>query len=76
LLGLAEPPPGAPKLLRAAALFARSILARAHLSAYQRARPTDDALLKRWELPVAVARLAEVGPSERSKLIPYIEARL
>jgi len=76
LMDLAEPPPGTPAVVRIAAMFARSILRDAHVRAYRAARPTDEALILEWELPVAVVRLAEDVKAERKKLIAYIEERL
>jgi uncharacterized protein (TIGR02172 family) len=76
LMELAEPPKGTPVIVRAIALFARSILRDAHMHAYRSACPFDEEILQRWELPVAVVKLAEGFKAERKKLVPYIEARL
>lgn len=68
-------PPGASTVLKALDKIGRRIILRGYLSAYRRERPFDDALLKRWALPVAIHRLQDGIDGEREFLLARI-ARL
>jgi aminoglycoside phosphotransferase (APT) family kinase protein len=76
MMQLGDPPPGTAVIIRVFARFARFILLGSEMSAYRRTRPPDEELLRRWELPVAVARLDEPIPAERARLLRFIERRL
>lgn len=76
MMQLGDPPPGTGAIIRVAATFARSILLGAHVRAYRRARRPDEALVRKWEIPTAVARLADGIASERPKLLKNIEMQL
>ncbi len=65
-------PPGTSFVIRFFAKFARRLLLNAYVSAYRRNRQVDDDLLARWQLPVAVARLAENIEPERAALLKRI----
>ncbi len=72
MLRLGELPPGSPKLLVLLAKVARRLLIGRYLSAYRRSRPLDEALVRRWMLPVAVHRLSEDITEERGRLLAFI----
>lgn len=76
ILRLGDPPPGTSPVIRVAAGFARSILLNAHMKSYRRARRPDEALMRAWELPVAVARLGEGIEAERPKLLRLVDRLL
>ena len=76
LLRLGEPPPGAPVVVRALAGALGRLFGALYARAYRRSLKLDDALLKRWELPMAVARLGEGIEVERPRVIARIESLL
>lgn len=73
ILSLGEPPPGAPPHLKALALIGRRILLGAYSRAYRRSRQVNEEVLRRWHLPLAVARLAAGIREEESRLTRLIE---
>ncbi len=70
---LAELPPGAPALTRLLALFGRKVMASAYLRSYRRQRAVEMAAVRRWEIPVAAARLADGIEEETPKLLALLE---
>lgn len=75
-LAIGSPPPGTSPIIRVLATFARSLLRNSYDRAYRQALGVDDALLSRWELPVAVVRLAEGIEAERGPLTRHIDRLL
>ena len=73
MLRLGEAPPGTSFALRALALVGRSLLLSLYLRSYRRARPLDMAAVKRWETPIAAARLAEGIEEEVPRLLAFLE---
>jgi aminoglycoside phosphotransferase (APT) family kinase protein len=73
ILSLGEPPPGSPPHLKILALIGRSLLGTAYRRAYRRSRSVDEDILRRWNLPIAVGRLAAGIPEERSRLTRHID---
>ena len=76
MLRLGDPPPGTSFFLRALAKVGRRVLLGSYRHAYRAVRHPDEALMRAWELPVAVARLSERIEPERPALLKYIEKRL
>jgi aminoglycoside phosphotransferase (APT) family kinase protein len=72
MLRLGDPPDSMPWLIRFGAKFARSLMIGTYNRAYRKARPVDEALLRAWRLPVAVARISEGIATERPKLLKLI----
>jgi len=72
MLDYGEPPPGTPVVIRVAAKVARKLLVDSYLGAYRRAGSIDAQVMKRWELPIVVARLTEGIPEERERLLKQI----
>ncbi len=70
---LAELPPGSPALTRLLALFGRKVMASAYLRAYRRKRAVEMAAVRRWEIPVAAARLADGIEEETGALVGLLE---
>jgi aminoglycoside phosphotransferase (APT) family kinase protein len=70
ILEMAGPPPGVPGgwLLT---LGAR-LVHRAYLARYFRLRPGSRQQLRRWQIPVAAARLAEQIPGEQERLLAIV----
>jgi Ser/Thr protein kinase RdoA (MazF antagonist) len=75
LVRLAEPPPGTPLLVRVLARVARRVLLSAYHREYRRHRAVDEALVRRWQVPVATHRLTECLESERPGLLRLLERR-
>lgn len=75
LLRAGEPLPGTPAFLLALIRIGRKAFARLYLKAYLRLRPPDVALVDRWAIPHAAARLAEGIEAERVSLVRWLEAR-
>jgi tRNA A-37 threonylcarbamoyl transferase component Bud32 len=73
ILSLGEPPPGAPPHLNVLALVGRPLLRGAYKRAYRRSRLVDEDSLRRWQLPLAVARLAVGIGEESARLMRHIE---
>jgi len=73
MLRLGEAPPGSPFVLRALALVGRNLLLSQYLRSYRRLRPLDMDAVKRWEIPIAAARLAEGIEEEVSRLLAFLE---
>jgi len=73
LLSLGEPPPGAPPHLKALALVGRSLLLGAYRRAYRRSRQVNEEALRRWHLPLAVARLAAGIREEGTRLTRRVD---
>lgn len=73
LVRLAEPPPGAPLLVRVLARFLRGVLLSAYHRSYRRHRAVDEELVRRWQIPVAAHRLTESIESERPALLRLLE---
>ena len=76
LLRTASLPPGMPLALRMLAKVARGAVVRGYVGAYKKLRPVDASTLARWELPVAIARLAEDVEEDRPALERHINALL
>ena len=73
MLSLGELPPGTSLLLRAMALVGGRILVSLYLRSYRRQRPLDMALVARWEIAQAAARLAEGIEGETPHLLAFLE---
>ena len=73
MLRLGEPPPGTSFALRLMALIGRNLLLSLYQRSYRRARPLDMAAVKRWEIPIAAARLAEGIEEEVPRLLALLE---
>lgn len=73
ILRLGEPPPGTSPLLKLMTLAGRNILVSLYLRAYRRHRPLDMALVARWQVPVAAARLADDIPEERRAILRLLD---
>jgi len=73
MLRLGEAPPGTSFALRALARVGRSLLVTLYLRSYRRARPLDMDAVKRWEMPVAAARLSEGIEEEVPRLLALLE---
>jgi Ser/Thr protein kinase RdoA (MazF antagonist) len=76
ILKLGDPPPGTALHLRALAKVGRKLLIGAYRRTYRSVRQPDERLLRQWELPVAIARLADGIEQERPALLKYIKQRL
>ena len=72
LLGAGEPPSYTP-MMRVLTKTGRSLFIWLYVGAYKRARPLDKAEVRKWALPVAVARLSEDIKEERQRLLQRIE---
>ena len=70
---LGELPPGSPAVMRMLATFARKIMASAYLRAYRRQRAVEPAAVRRWDIPVAAARLGDGIEEETPSLISLLE---
>jgi len=73
MLRLGEPPPGTSFGLRLMALIGRNLLVTLYLRSYRRARALDMDAVKRWEIPIAAARLAEGIEEEVPRLLALLE---
>ena len=73
ILRLGEPPPGTSIALRLMALAGRNLLLTLYLRSYRRLRPLDMAAVKRWEIAIAAARLAEGIEEEVPRLLAFLE---
>ena len=76
MLRLGDPPPGSSVVLRGMALVGRGLLLWSYKRAYRRFRSVDEALVARWEVPVAANRLVENIEPERPKLLRLLKERL
>ena len=76
ILDISNPPPGSPALVMMLARYARRILRSRYLAAYRRKRPLDDALVARWRVPVAAARLHDGIEDERDALFAILRAEM
>ena len=72
ILGAGEPPTYTP-VMRVLTKTGRSLFIWLYVRSYKRARPLDKAEVRRWALPVAVARLSEDIEQERPRLLSRIE---
>jgi aminoglycoside phosphotransferase (APT) family kinase protein len=72
ILDISNPPPGSPTLVRRLERYARRIIRSRYLASYRRRRPLDDALLARWRVPVAAARLHDGIEDERDALMTML----
>jgi Ser/Thr protein kinase RdoA (MazF antagonist) len=72
LLGAGEPPSYTP-MMRVLTKTGRSLFIWLYVGAYKGARALDKAEVRRWALPVAVARLSEDIEHERPRLLRRIE---
>ncbi len=70
---LGELPPGSPMLIRVLATFVRRAMASAYLRAYRRQRAVEPATVRRWNIPVAAARLGDGIEEETPSLISLLE---
>jgi aminoglycoside phosphotransferase (APT) family kinase protein len=70
---IGELPPGSPMPLRVLAMFVRRVMASAYLRAYRRQRPLEPAAMRRWDIPVAAARVADGIEEELPKLLAILE---
>jgi Ser/Thr protein kinase RdoA (MazF antagonist) len=75
MLRLGEAPPGTSFALRALALVGRNLLVALYLRSYRRVRPLDMRAVKRWEIPVAAARLSEGIEEEVPRLLALLEGK-
>jgi len=73
MLRLGEPPPGTSLALRMLALVGRNLLVSLYLRSYRKERPVEMAAVKRWEIPVAAARLSEGIEEEVPRLLALLE---
>lgn len=69
-------PPGAPLAARALAPIGRRIILAEYLRAYRAARPVDDALLGRWQVVCAAARLWDPVPEDHPAVLAYLRAHI
>ncbi len=73
---MGEPPPGSPALVRYLHGLGSKIVTSGYLRAYRRERPLDMALVERWVVAHAAARLAsEHIPEEEQPLLRLLERR-
>jgi len=72
LLGAGEPVSYTP-VMRVLTMVGRGLFIWLYMGTYQRARPLDKRGVRRWALPVAIARLAENIEPERPRLLRRIE---
>jgi len=72
LLGAGEPVTYTP-VMRVLTKTGRSLFIWLYIGSYKRARPFDKAEVRKWALPVAVARLSENIEQERPRLLRRIE---
>ena len=70
---LGELPPGSPMVMRVLARFVRRAMASAYLRTYRRQRAVEPAAVRRWDVPVAAARLGDGIEEETSSLISLLE---
>ena len=73
ILSLGEPPPGAPPHLKTLALVGRGLLLSAYRRAYRHSRHVNEDVVRRWQLPLAVARLTAGIQEERTRLTRRID---
>ncbi len=73
MLRLGEAPPGTSFALRAMALVGRNLLVALYLRSYRKMRPLDMRAVKRWEIPIAAARLSEGIEEEAPRLLALLE---
>jgi aminoglycoside phosphotransferase (APT) family kinase protein len=59
MMRLGELPPGAPWLIRRLEKVGRSILRSRYIDAYRKEADLDIAMIDRWTVPIAIARLSE-----------------
>ncbi len=76
MMRMADPPPGSPLPLRLLTLIGRSQMTRSYKRAYRAARPVDDALVARWDVPVMANRLEDGIEEEQAKIVRLLEERL
>ena len=75
MLRLGEAPPGTSFALRALARVGRNLLLSQYLRSYRRLRPLDMDAVKRWEIPIAAARLSEGIEEEVPRLLAFLEGK-
>jgi len=68
LFAVGKPLPSTPLRVRVLAPPATSVFRRRYLAAYRGVRPLDEAAVRSWLLPHAIARLVEGIPGERARL--------
>ena len=76
ILQLGYPPPGTALTLRILAVVGRRIFRALYSRAYRRVLKLDDAQVRAWAVPVAVARLGDGIESEREALLSHIRSLL
>jgi aminoglycoside phosphotransferase (APT) family kinase protein len=76
ILQLGDPPPGTALTLRILAVVGRRIFRALYSRAYRRILKLDDAQVRAWAVPVAVARLGDGIESEREALLSHIRSLL
>jgi thiamine kinase len=69
-------PPGTPATTRALAGVGRRILLRGHRAAYRAAAPLDEALLARWQVVAAAARLWDPVPEDHPAVLRYVRTHI
>jgi Ser/Thr protein kinase RdoA (MazF antagonist) len=69
-------PPGAPLVARALAPVGRRIILARYLRTYRAARPVDDALLARWQVVCAAARLWDPVPEDHPAVLGYLRGHI
>jgi Ser/Thr protein kinase RdoA (MazF antagonist) len=72
LLGAGEPP-GSFVMMRVLTILGRQLFIWLYMGWYMRVRPLDKKEVRRWALPITVARLAEDIQEERERLLRRIE---
>lgn len=74
MMRLGELPPGAPWLIRRLEKVGRAILRSRYVATYRKVAGMDAALIERWMIPVAIARLTEGIEPERPKILALLGA--
>ncbi len=74
MMRLGELPPGSPWLIRRLEKFGRGVLRSRYVSTYRKSAGLDMALVERWTVPVAIARLAEGIEEERPRILALLGA--
>jgi hypothetical protein len=76
LVRFATLPPGTPRSTRMLAPLGRGIILASYLRAYRAASPIDDALLARWQVVCAAARLWDPVPEDHPAALAHLRAHL
>jgi Ser/Thr protein kinase RdoA (MazF antagonist) len=76
MMRMGELPEGSPRLIRLLEGIGRKIILARYLATYRKLSGLDDALLARWEVPIAAHRLGDNIPEERERLMALVRARM